>query len=483
MNNSDLNEKAVPQVEETTANAAETTVAKVNETETPTTVSSTEKVEETSSNTTEVKEEEKKETAVPTTTAVAQTQTPAVATNTQEKKEEPKPLVLNYLDADFIFDVLSVPTVSRAEYRMVTFIIMWARENNIKYEFDNYGNIYLTKGELEEGEFYPCVTSHLDTVQSNQEPYAQAGIPLRIKERVNAKGGHELYVDGMGIGADDKAGVLISLSLFKYVDKLKACFFLEEEIGMCGSKQLNKKWFEDVAYVLGWDSPDRNRAAYASSGELLFSKEFFLEIEDVCKEHGLTNFRSEPYTDVKEIRSQTEVVCANFGNGGYLAHAHNEYVVMEDMDAACGMGVALIQKLGTKQYRMKSKKDTYSVYNTTDEDLKFFADKFKPSYSYYRGGSSTYSSTTSSTTSKTTPPAKPTQVKDDNKLEPQVLEHVMERYEKFIDDIQKKTEEREAAILASIKALCTKNGVDYAEYLQVFLDNPSTDPFSTAIEF
>lgn len=218
--------------------------------------------------------EEKKETAETKTENKDTTSSTTQAASTTLATTDPKPLVLDYLDADFIFDVLSVPTVSGAEYRMITFIMMWARENNIKYEFDTYGNIYLTKGELAEGEFYPCVTSHLDTVQSQQEAYAQFGMPLKIEERINTKGGHELYVKGMGIGADDKAGVLISLSLFKYADKLKACFFLEEERGCCGSKKLNKAWFENVGYVIGWDSPERNRAAYACSGELLFSKAF-----------------------------------------------------------------------------------------------------------------------------------------------------------------------------------------------------------------
>ena len=78
---------------------------------------------------------------------------------------------LYYLNKDFVYDCMSVPTHSKKEFRMVTFIILWARKNGVKYEFDDFGNVYLTKGELAEGEFYPCVTSHLDTVQDKQDPY------------------------------------------------------------------------------------------------------------------------------------------------------------------------------------------------------------------------------------------------------------------------------------------------------------------------
>ena len=408
-------------------------------------------------------------------------------------KEEEKPLVLKYLDIDFVFDCLSVPTHSSAEYRMVTFVMMWARANNVKIEFDTYGNVYLTKGELAEGECYPCVTSHLDTVQTNQELYAQLGMPLPLKERINKKGGHELYVDGMGIGADDKAGVLISLTLFKYCDKLKACFFLEEEIGMLGSKQLNKDWFKDVGYVIGWDSPDRNRAAYCAAGELLFGKEFFELIEDTCKEHGLTDFRSEPYTDVVNIRSKTQVVCMNFGNGGYNAHTNTEYVIIEDIDAACGLGVALIKKLGAEKFRMPSKKG-YSYGANADEDVTWLNkrfNKYTTTSSAYTGNKSSgytgYNSQTSKTNGASSASSSTARTsntfKSDEKIDGKVIDYIITRYEKTISNINTKVEQRDEKILNGIKALCGENEELYKEISKLFEDNPSSEPFSTAVEF
>lgn len=287
---------------------------------------------------------------------------------------------LTHLDKDFVYELMSIPTLSSNEYRLVTFIILWARRNGIKYEFDTYGNVYLTKGTLGEGEYYPCVTAHLDSVQQKHKLYAQAGQPLEVKTRiVNKK--HEIYVDGMGIGGDDKAGVLIGLSMFSHVDKLKACFFLEEEIGCKGSNHLNVEWFSNVGYVMGYDSPDLNRAAYACSGVKLFSAAFFKEhMQEICKAHGLTDFRSEPFTDVKVIREKTDIICMNFGSGYYNGHASNEYCVIEDMDTACRMGHALIEHLGTNRYMLEHKTTTstwgrrsdgtYGQLNE-DEDEKF----------------------------------------------------------------------------------------------------------------
>ena len=112
------------------------------------------------------------------------------------------------LDLKLTYDVMATPTQSGNEFRMVTFLVMWARKNGVKYEFDDYGNLYLTKGEPKEGEFYPCVTSHLDTVQTKQTPYANGGVPLELKLKEN-KGLHEMYVEDMGIGADCKTGIVL----------------------------------------------------------------------------------------------------------------------------------------------------------------------------------------------------------------------------------------------------------------------------------
>lgn len=428
---------------------------------------------------TEATQEEKKEV----TSDVADNK----ETKEEKKEEENKDsLVLKNLDVDFAFDVLSVPTCSHHEYRMVTFILLWARANKVAYEFDDYGNIYLTKGTLEEGEFYPCVTSHLDTVQREQEAYAQCGVKLNIKERKTTKG-HELFVDDTGIGADDKAGVLISLSLFEHFDKLKACFFLEEEVGCKGSEKLNKAWFDNVGYVIGWDSPDRNRAAFACSGELLMSKDFFLKIKETCKENGVTDFRAEPYTDVKEIRKQTGVVCCNFGNGGYNAHMPTEYVVLEHIDGALGMGIELIKTLGTEKYRMPSKQHSYSYTSAKgDEDIEFFAKLDRPvggTYTTYRAGATSTNASTTNSSSKSTTGT--TKKEDQKKIEPHVLEYVVERYEKHIDNIEKKCEEREATILHSIKKLIEdgKGEVKYEDIVKIFNENLSSEPFTTAIEF
>lgn len=391
--------------------------------------------------------------------------------NEQEKSSENDEIKLKSLKKDFIYEVMSIPSHSSSEYRMLTYIVLWARRNGIDYEFDDYGNLYLTKGTLKENEFYPCVTAHLDTVQSKQKLYAQAGQELNIKTRV-LKGKHEIYVDGMGIGGDDKAGVTIGLSMFSHFDTLKACFFLEEEIGCKGSEHMNVKWFENVGYVIGYDSPDLNRAAWACSGVKLFDKEFFkTHMQEICKKHGLTDFRSEPFTDVKIIREKTDIICMNFGTGYYNAHMPNEYCVLEDMDVACGMGIELIQHLGNKRYELKAKKASSRIWTgasysySHDEDEAYFdslnPNRYSSAYGYAPDyNKSSYSGSSYSANSSSA--AKTTKEKKDEKetIDYETFVYTVETYENYIENVKK-----------SIEAKCKELKVDYSVFDEIFKNN------------
>ena len=409
-------------------------------------------------------QEKKKEVATSETTNVDEKNL-AKNSPTQEDTKKEDAIDLKFIKESLAYDIMSTPTVSSHEYRLITYIILWARRNDIKYEFDEYGNIYLTKGQLNEGEFYPCVTSHLDTVQSEQLVWAQVGLPLEIKTKVNVNGKHEWHVEGMGIGADCKSGVVIALSLFDHFDKIKACFFREEEIGCKGSNNLVKEWFDNVGYVIGWDSPELNRAAWSCSGVQLFDKKFFTEeIQEICKEHGLTKFNAEPFTDVKIIREKTDIICMNFGNGGYNAHMPSEYCVVEEMDHACGMGIDIIKKLGTKQYLLKSK-DSYGYYETKEDgtrvwvrntDTDFFRElsgiKTYGNYGGYNYGS--YNTTKPTTTPNTSSTTK----KDDaNNVKIETLEYVSEIYETRIQDIKSQVENK-----------CAELGISFDEFKQIF---------------
>ena len=422
----------------------------------------------------------------------------ADAEEVTENEEEEDEIRLDYIDKDFLLECMSVPTHSKLEFRMVAFVIMWARRNKVKYEFDSYGNVYLTKGELDEGEYYPCVTSHLDTVQTKHDPYIYAGVPLQLKIEKDKNKQHKLSVnneDGtlgsdIGIGADCKSGICICLALFEHMEKLKACFFLDEETGCNGSDHLDENWFKDVGYVIGFDSPDLYRAAWSCQGTKLFNYDFYEKhMKEVCDTWGLTEgcFFSEPYTDVKNIREKIGVICMNFGNGGYNAHniGGTEYCIMEDMDQACGMGIDLIDAIGCTRHYLKHtgktwgtstnysytrhNDGTYQRNNDEEEDnrkLELLGDKSRRSYASSSSSSNSSSSSSSSSSSTT----KPTVSKEDE-IKFETVKYIADRYDGHIKAIKEE-------VLEGIKAVCEANGLAYKPFEEVI-----TAKFSNEIKF
>lgn len=285
-----------------------------------------------------------------------------------------KRLNLSLIDEDLLYEVLSIPTFSEMEFRMQDFLLEYSKQKGYAASMDDKGNIYLCKGMLKKGHFYPCVSAHMDTVQERQIPYIEANKPISLlTEEMDGK--HIIYADGFGLGGDDKAGIVIALTIMEHLPVCKAVFFVEEEIGCGGSTKAHLWWFKDVGYVMAFDSPEGNCASWSCCGERLFDREFYeTYLEEGCGKFGLTNFVAHPYTDAMVLRVDTSLACMNFGAGYYDYHTLQEYVVPEEMDNAAAMGIYLIGQLGTREYvipytsRYKMKEDL---------DYDYFLEKFK----------------------------------------------------------------------------------------------------------
>jgi len=143
-----------------------------------------------------------------------------------------------------------------------------------------------------------------------------------------------------GLGMDNQGGCAIALAVMEDLPVCRAAFTVEEEIGMLGARAMDMHFFDDCAFVFSNDSPDRNRGTHYSSGVQLYSDEFFKEhLQKICADHGLTDFRSEPFTCILNVRNHAlpdgkHLECLNFGNGGYNAHLDTEYAKFSDVCAA-----------------------------------------------------------------------------------------------------------------------------------------------------
>ena len=429
-------------------------------------------------------------------------------TENKEEKKEPEKRVMTeseareyiaslpfkHLDVKELYETMQVPSCSRYEFRMAAFVMMWARKNGIDYEFDKKGNVYLTKGKLAEGEFYPCVTAHMDTVQDKAKPYALAGaeLPLRtrrVKSTTSDEVRHEIFIDGQGIGADDKLGVYISLQLMKKFDKIKAVFFVEEEIGMMGSKELVKDFFKDVAYVIGWDSPDIIRGAWNCSGTQLFSKDFYENhLRDIIKDWGFkgSDLHREPFTDVIQIREKTGITCMNFGNGGYQAHSSTEYLVIEHVDHAVGMGEDIIRRLGnkqqfkdTKQYA-KTAAGVTRVYSDEDDGLGRVLNPTSTvvHYSSSRTGGGTSGAGTVGNRSD----GKVEEKTDVNAINEEAVKYIADTYDEYIKMLKDGVEQICGELEDELKDKFNEAGIDF-KTLDINIKEMFSKVFSKEINF
>jgi len=264
---------------------------------------------------------------------------------------------------DLLKEVLSVPTKTFEEDKMVDFISSWLEENKIDFYVDSHKNIYAQKGNPQISDFYfPCVISHtdtvhnLDTINIEEEflPNAQSENKLSLKA----------YNDNgrpTGIGGDDKCGVFACLLLLKELPYLKAAFFVSEEVGCIGSKNADDKFFSNVGYGIQFDAPENWMVTEKCFGEVLFDRktDFFEKCDKVLTEsmdNSLMKYMVHPYTDVYALRQKYDFSCINFSIGYYDYHSPNEYVVVEDVYNGIKIGKNLISELGYNFHMKKPSK-------------------------------------------------------------------------------------------------------------------------------
>jgi tripeptide aminopeptidase len=264
------------------------------------------------------------------------------------------------MNLDFLKDVLSLPSISGNESMVRDYILEFAKDNEIESYVDKKGNVYLTKGRdrVTLGEYYPCVVSHIDTVHRSHIDLIENNRRLDIVDKGNGDliAYNPLTNEQTGIGGDDKCGVFVCLSLFLEMDILKGAFFVEEEIGMLGSKEADPEFFKNVGYAIQFDAPSANWVTEVCSGVKIFDSSFKDKIKTVLSEGGYTNFSNDPFTDVNQLSQKFEFNCLNLGCGYYEQHRDSEYVVVDEVKKSLHMGIKLIHHLGVADYLRKDKK-------------------------------------------------------------------------------------------------------------------------------
>ena len=261
----------------------------------------------------------------------------------------------------------------------------------IKVEVDNYKNIYVTKGILDDGEYYPMFISHTDTVHSIvDEIIVKEEYLIRPytfgkdfgSEQVLCLKAYDKNDNPTGIGGDDKCGIYICLELLNQLDKVKLAFFVSEETGCYGSKQVNVGFLNDVGYCTQYDAPGDHLISYSCLGTVLFDNEgeFFKTAHKAITE-GFNNemlVQAHPYTDIMIMKQKSDLSCINMSCGYYNMHTQNEFVCIDDVERAIVAGKNMVEKLGLKKYEFKTEPKptttTTTLIDTEEDDDVFYQD-------------------------------------------------------------------------------------------------------------
>ena len=177
--------------------------------------------------------------------------------------------------------------------------------------------------------------------------------------------------------------MFVCLELFNRLPLLKGAFFVEEEIGMKGSKESDDEFFTNVGYAIQFDAPSSNWITEFCWGVRLFDDDFKEIIKNNLKESGYTNFSKDPFTDVNQLSTKYDFNCLNLGCGYYRQHSNEEYVVTSEVESSLIAGEKLINHLGNVKYThnkkliIESNSYSYSPFIDDDEedDESFYIDQ------------------------------------------------------------------------------------------------------------
>lgn len=260
---------------------------------------------------------------------------------------------------DFLKEVLSIPTCSRHESLVREYLIAWAEDNDIETRVDSYGNLFMKKGEVAEGEAYPCVVAHMDTVHQDQKRMVYDEEALLNINELTTEVGDILYATysrasgvpvNTGIGGDDKAGIFICLELIKKFDNIMGAFFIEEEIGCNGSRAAkDDEWLEQCGFFMQFDAPTDDWITGVSYGVKLFNDEFADLLEPIWGDFDMSEpSMGDPFTDIMALKRNYPVCCINYFAGYMDMHTPAEYVVIDYVEKAINLGEATIGALGNE---------------------------------------------------------------------------------------------------------------------------------------
>lgn len=224
-----------------------------------------------------------------------------------------------------LIELLNIHATSGNEEPVRNYLILALAELVNTMKVDDYGNLLATKKVGTGKGATILLSAHMDTVK---------GV---LKDRKLIEKNGIIHSDKGVLGADDRAGIAIILSVLRNVDKiesfngtLKIAFSREEEIGCIGATNIDSNWYSDVDLAIVIDRRgNRDIVVGCSTAFCSNSVGFFLEdvsemcdMDWKCVEGGVSDAL---------IFSQTGINSVNLSAGYMNEHTDKEWVSLMDM--------------------------------------------------------------------------------------------------------------------------------------------------------
>ncbi len=237
---------------------------------------------------------------------------------------------------ELLKDLYRISTPSRQENKMIQFIKTFLNTNHIPFSIDALGNMYVTKGN---SDTYPCLVSHLDEVHNPRGK----GYKI-ICHRKEVLFGYNIKTNTFeGIGADDKNGIWICLTMLQEAESLKCVFFAMEEIGCIGSYNSNLRFFDDCRYVIECDRKGSSDIISRINGLELCSEKFLSSLNG---EHFGYKATTDLQTDVFVLKERgLSISCVNLSCGYYEPHREHERTRFSELTNCLNFVRSIVQNL------------------------------------------------------------------------------------------------------------------------------------------
>ena len=257
------------------------------------------------------------------------------------------------IDWRLLKKLYAIHSPSGKEERMINFLISYLKSlPGVKLGKDNYGNIYVRRGE---SETYPCIVAHLDQVQRT---HSRDFRPIETRDIIFGYSAKNHQIEGLG--SDDKNGILICLQALKKYDCLKVVFFREEETGCQGSSHAEMSFFENCRFVIQCDRRGNSDFITSIGCTDLCSEKF---IQDVDPEKWGYKEEQGMMTDVEALKEKgLSVSACNLSVAYFNPHSDEEITVKRDLEKCWKLVQHIIEDC-TEVYTHEVGENGYGYYD------------------------------------------------------------------------------------------------------------------------